>query len=215
MPQIRQKVTTFFLVRHGETPWTAERRYQGQSDTSLSSFGRNQAKALAKQIKKIKIDRIYTSALKRTQQTGKVIANSLKQSSLTDARLNEYHFGAWEGRKAKELMASKDPAFLSWCRGQWVNPPKGERLQAFKRRIRGVWKDLQKKHAGQNILLVSHGGPIKMLIFEALRMPFRSFWNLRIDTASISVLTCYPDFTQLGVLNDTSHLTKLNSRHNK
>lgn len=211
----RKNPTTFFLVRHGETAWTAERRYQGCSDTSLSPFGKLQARELSKRVKKMKIAKVYTSGLTRAKQTGQAIARMLGQNPVIDSRLNEFGFGKWEGKTAKELFQAKSPAFLKWCSGQWVNPPNGEKLTAFKRRVRGFLLSVLKKHKGKSILVVSHGGPIKMLVFEALKLPFRSFWNLRIDTASISVITCYPGFTQLTALNDIAHLNKLNSEHRK
>lgn len=207
-----KKTTTFFLVRHGETPWTAERRYQGLSDTSLSAVGLKQSRELAKRLKSLKIDRIYTSRLKRTKETALAVSKALKLKLTSDGRLNEFHFGAWEGRTAKEMLASREPAFLKWCSGKWVNPPQGESLKGFKSRVGGFFKETLERNRGKNLLLISHGGPIKMMIFEALNLSFRSFWNLRIDTASISVITCYSDFAQLTLLNDTGHLQTLKKK---
>lgn len=195
--------TQLLLIRHGETPWTRERRYQGTSNTSLTAAGIRQSKAIARKVRVFGIEVLYSSSLKRARQTAAVISRATRISSRVDARLNELFFGRWEGVRAEELFKRKDPVFLKWSRGRVVTPPGGEPIRDLRRRVSGFLKECLKKHRGKTVALVSHGGPIKIFIFEALGLPPRSLWSLQIDPASMSILTFYPHFTQLVSLNQT------------
>ena len=85
-----------FLIRHGETPWTRAQRYQGRSDIRLSAQGRKQARSIVRLLKREKPTQLYTSGLRRAQETAQIIAPSLKLSPRIDPRLNELDFGSRE-----------------------------------------------------------------------------------------------------------------------
>ncbi len=199
MPSSRP--THLILIRHGETPWTRERRYQGRSDTSLTAQGIRQSKKAAKKLRTFGIQVLYSSSLKRARQTAGVISKMTRLPLRIDPRLNELSFGRWEGVRAVDLLKRKDPVFLQWSRGRIVTPPGGESLRHLRLRVSKFLKECLRRHKGKTVALVSHGGPIKVFIFTALGLPLRSLWSLRIDPASMSVLTFCPHFTQLGRLN--------------
>lgn len=207
------KPTELILIRHGETPWTRQRRYQGRSNTSLSPHGLKQARCLGHYLSRYKADLLYVSSLTRALQTAALIQKRIKKKVHTDSRLNELFFGKWEGRSAAELIAAKDPVFRKWCEGRLVTPPGGESLKSLRARTSGFLKDCLRRHCGKTVAVVSHGGPIKTLLFEALKLPARSLWSLRIDPASVTVLNFYPHFTQLVSLNQTSHLSRERTDH--
>lgn len=196
--------TRLILIRHGETPWTRERRYQGHSDTRLSSRGKKQVRHLAKIVRRLGIHVLYTSSLQRARQTAAVISKVTRVRPRVDSRLGELFFGRWEGKSAAELNAGKDPVFRQWCLGRIVTPSGGESLTSLRARTSRFLKDCLRRHTGKTVAVVSHGGPIKTLLFEALKLPARSLWSLRIDPASMTVLDFYPHFTQLVSLNQTS-----------
>lgn len=195
--------TRLILIRHGETPWTRERRYQGRSDTFLSSHGKKQIRRLAKIIRTLNPRVLYTSTLQRSRQSAAILSKIIRAKPCVDSRLNELSFGRWEGRSAVELIAARDPVFLKWREGRIVTPPGGESLRSLRTRTSRFLKNCLRHHPGKTIAVVSHGGPIKTLLFEALKLPVRTLWSLRIDPASITVLDFYPNFTQLVTLNQT------------
>lgn len=206
MPQPQRKdPILLILVRHGETPWTMIRRFQGHTDTSLTPRGRGQARAVAKRLRALKPDLLYCSALRRARETAEAVGAVTKLKIRTDARLNELGFGRWEGKSADELFKSGDPVYRQWCRGRRVNPPGGETLECFEKRIASFLKDLRRSPA-KRVAVVAHGGSIKLLIYKLLKLPFRSLWSLRIAPASVSQVFVFPEFCQLASLNDTAHL---------
>lgn len=200
-----------FLIRHGETPWTREKRFQGSTNTSLNARGIRQAEAVAKTLKKYKVDTIYASPLNRARQTAEKIKKSVKRKIVYDRRLRELGFGKWEGKTSAELLGDLKSGYHAWCKGKPVTPPKGEKLTAFRKRVASFLKDLSKKHSkkpGQKIAVVTHGGPVKMILYEALRLPFRSLWSFRIETTSVTILGIGEHYAQVFCLNDTSHLPR-------
>ena len=198
--------STFLLVRHGETEWTKERRYQGHTDICLNKKGIQQAKAIARSFRESGIHFLYTSALRRARETGAWISETTGLQSRVDARLNEISFGQWEGKSGDELIKSGDKIYRRWCRGAGVSPPGGETRACFRHRVGQFMKEIFKRHRGQAVAIVAHGGTVKMLIFKALGIPLHSFGCLRVDPASISQLDVYPGLLQLTRLNDTGHL---------
>lgn len=196
--------TRLILVRHGETRWNLERRYQGQSNILLTASGRRQARQVAAFLKSVSIHAVYSSALDRAFETACILAKPHRAAPRKDARLNEIHFGKWEGRSARDLVQEKDPAFLKWASGKTVIPPEGESLAALQKRTQLFLKDILKKHTGQTIAVVSHSGTLRALMCRLFRLPLRSFWMLRVDPASISVFDFYGSFTQCMGLNQTA-----------
>lgn len=195
--------TRLILIRHGETPWTRERRYQGHSDTLLSSHGKKQLHRLNKIIRALDPQVLYASSLQRARQSAAILSKITRVKVRVDPRLNELFFGRWEGRSASELVAAKDPVFRKWREGKVVTPPGGESLKSLRARTSGFLKSCLRRHPSKTVAVVSHGGPIKTLLFEALKLPARTLWSLRIDPASVTVLDFYPHFTQFVSLNQT------------
>lgn len=197
--------TYLILVRHGETPWTHEKRLQGWTDTSLTTRGRGQARAAAKALKHFKPDVLYSSKLKRAVETGEILANTLKLKRHSDSRLNEYGFGPWEGRTVVSLVADNDPVYREWLKGTWTAPEGAEKLTVFRKRLKSLLNDVIKKHRGKKIVLVSHGAAIRMIFFSLIPFAKEDFWSFRVDPASISILGVHPKRVQIVRINDCSH----------
>lgn len=194
-------MTRLILIRHGETAWTRARRYQGDTDTRLSVKGKNDVKAVARVMGRARLDFLYSSALVRARESAAIVARAVRKKPLPDARLNEIGFGNWEGKTAKQLWRQKDAAFRRWCRGQWVSPTGGEKIADFGKRVSHSLQGILRRHRGKTVAVVAHGGTIKMMIMEALKLSYRSLWMMRVDPASISVLNFFPGFNQLALLN--------------
>ncbi|MBI2166887.1 MAG: histidine phosphatase family protein [Candidatus Omnitrophica bacterium] len=195
-----------FLIRHGETPWTRARRYQGRSDIPLNAKGRKQARAIARFLKREKPTRLYTSGLRRAQETAQIIAPSLKLKPQVDPCLNELDFGSWEGAHYPELSKNSSALFRRWREGKLRRPPGGESVDLLARRVRKFFRKITKRHPEETVVVVTHGGPIKMFLFDVLGARRASLWSFRVDPASVSLVQGNEALFQITWTNQTHHL---------
>lgn len=203
---MKSAATFLLLMRHGETAWTHKGYYQGHTDIPLNARGIAEARAAARKIKPWKPDVIYASPLARAKKTAQIISKACGKSVKIDSRLREISFGQWEGKTAEELIKVGDKSYFQWLQGKWVTPKGGEPLQPFRRRIQKMLKDILREHTGKKIFLATHGGPIKAILFELLKIPFHSFWMFRAQPGSLTLIQVGSHFSQLFFLNDISHL---------
>jgi broad specificity phosphatase PhoE len=159
--------TTILLVRHGETDWNRDRRIQGQSDPPLNDLGRDQARALARKLAGDEIEAVYASDLRRARETAEILAAELGLPVAVDPELRELDFGHWEGHTVEELEANFPEAFARWTQGGEVAWDGGETHTAMAERVRNAVRRLASAHAGGRILLVAHGGPVRVLLMDA------------------------------------------------
>lgn len=157
-------MTRLVLVRHGETDWNVEGRYQGQADPPLNAKGLAQAKKVAQELKEVGIDVIYSSPLKRAWQTAEIIARELGVPLYPEPRLMEIHQGDWQGRLRAEIAAKYPELFQRWLTDPWrVTPPGGESLQQVQARVYAAVDEILQRHRGQTVALVTHRIPIALL----------------------------------------------------
>lgn len=157
-------MTRLVLVRHGETDWNVEGRYQGQADPPLNAKGLAQAAQVAQELKGVGIDVIYSSPLKRAWQTAEIIARELGVPLYPEPRLMEIHQGDWQGRLRAEIAAKYPELFRRWLTEPWrVTPPGGESLQQVQRRVYEAVHEILRRHRGQTVALVTHRIPIALL----------------------------------------------------
>jgi len=181
-------MATLILIRHGQTLWTEQKKYQGHTDVRLSVKGRQRMNLLSKRLDKIGIDFLYTSPLKRARESCAILSRRIRLKPHMDSRLKEMDFGVWEGKSAKELIAAKEPAYLSWMKGKWRTPCGGESLGRFRRRIRNFLRECFKQHKDQKVGIVCHGGTIRIMALEVLGLPMESFFSLRVEPGSFLIL---------------------------
>lgn len=205
---MRESMTRLILIRHGETEWTRAHRYQGDTNTPLSTKGKNDVKAVARVMGRTRMDFLYSSALVRARESAAIIAPAVRKKPVPDSRLNEINFGNWEGKTAAQLWKQKDAAFRRWCRGQWISPTGGEKISDFRKRVSRSLYGILRRHRGKTVAVVAHGGTIKMIIMEALKLSSRSLWMMRVDPASISLLNFFSGFNQLALLNFVPAISK-------
>ena len=154
-------MTTLLLVRHGETDWNREGRWQGHSDTHLNETGREQARRVAAELDGV--DVIYSSDLARAHETAEIIAGDLGLPVRVDARLRERSFGAWEGLTAEQIEAGFREEHLRWLAREGAGPDDAEPFEAFGARVRSFLADVLDAHPDQTVLLVAHGGSIRVI----------------------------------------------------
>lgn len=194
------------LVRHGETDWNTERRYQGQFDVPLNSKGEWQAQQAARALTGEPIEQLISSDLLRARMTAEAIAAACDIPVTTDARLREKSFGSWEGLTVDQIKKQDGEAYARW-RANPVDhaPTGGETLAVTRRRVLSLWEGIKESDA-QTIVLVSHGGTLRILLSYLLYLPPESFWQIRLDNAGLSRLRVNHTEVTLDILNDVSHL---------
>lgn len=199
------------LARHGETPWNAEGRYQGQIDIPLSPVGEGQATALGQRLKDVRIDRAVASPLSRAQLTAKLALGDGRAEMLqTDADLQEIAHGEWEGLLASEIQ-DKDPArLLAWREEpDTVLMPGGESLrQVLDRSWRGLARAAEGLGDDDTLLIVAHDAVNRVLLCRILGLPIAKLWSFRQAPTTLNLLEG-PSVDQLEVvrLNDCAHHT--------
>jgi alpha-ribazole phosphatase len=209
-------MTKLILVRHGQTEWNVQRRYQGQTDIPLNDVGRQQATALALRLEGEDMAAIYASDLKRTRQTAQAIAERCGLLVHDEPRLREMCFGDWEGLTHAEIEARWPDEQAAWYADPTnVAPPGGETLAQVVTRVKAAANDIVREAQERTVALVAHGGTLRVLVCQAMGIEPPAFWRLRADPASISELHVYDQTAILARLNDTHHLPAKGSEKNK
>lgn len=176
-----------YLVRHGETQWTAERRIQGQSDSALTIKGEQQAMQVAERVRNLGITHVIASDLGRTRRTAEIIADACGCGVTLDARLRELDMGVLEQRHLDSLTEEEE----AWRR-QVVNGtpdgriPGGESMQELSERMHAGLEACLALPAGSRPLLVSHGIALGCLVSTILGLPAHAERRLRLRNCSIS-----------------------------
>ena len=182
-------MTSFLLVRHGQTDWNAARRYQGQSDIPLNQTGIDQAKSLAKKLTAEKFDAIYSSDLSRAYQTAVILADTLQLQVQQDRRLREICQGIWEGMSLDEVQekyaedfrrGAEDPAYS--------RAPGGESVAEVAARMSAAADEISRIYPGGRILIASHGLAVSALYCLAKNIPLNQVYDfIPENTVPLSV----------------------------
>lgn len=144
--------TRIILVRHGETDWNLERRWQGHADRPLNETGREQARELAHELAGREIAAIYSSDLMRAHETARILAGGLGLDVTAVPDLRERRFGSWEGLRDEDVEHRFPGAH---------GPPDGETREEMTTRVLDSLRRICATHPDDTVLVVSHGGPIR------------------------------------------------------
>ena len=203
-------VTRLYLVRHGETVANREYRYIGTRDDPLSPLGETQALQLAEVLSGLPIAAVYSSPLQRTYYTAIQIAARHSHEVQSVDALRECDFGTWEGMSRAEVLerSPEDSQRLrEWEHNTSVAPPDGESFEALQQRVIAAIERLAHAHPDQAIALVSHVGPIKVLLSAALGAPLSSAFRIFLDPATISVVDWRnAAYATVRLVNSHAHL---------
>jgi len=197
------------LVRHGETEWNVQRRYQGQSDVSLSELGHRQAIHIAERLAGQKIDALYASDLKRAMETARAIAERNNMEILPEPRLRELKFGILEGLTFEEAEDQYPEMISAWLEDFNNTPDGAETIDQFNVRIISFLDDLKQRHDGQIVLLVGHGGSLSEILRVILGLSPERRWYIEMENASLSEVLLAEDYVAIKRLNDTCHLSDI------
>jgi alpha-ribazole phosphatase len=195
------------LVRHGQTDWNLNHRFQGQSDVPLDAAGQEQARRIAARLAQVEMNAIYASDLSRAARTAEEIARPHGLNVILDSRFRELAFGAWEGLTYQEIQSIAPDLLDQWHTDPLhARAPEGETLTQLAARVASALDDLRARHNGQTVLLAVHGGTIQTLLCLALGVDVSRYWQFSVSSASLTELAFYPRGAIVNVLNDTSHL---------
>jgi broad specificity phosphatase PhoE len=220
----KQAGRRLWLVRHGCTVWNQQQRFCGRSDIPLSEEGRLQARWLANCLAAERISALYASDLLRARETAEIIAGASARTIQvqTLAAWRELDFGAWEGLTYGEI-AARFPEHLGFFRDpESCSPPGGETLAQLRQRALAALAQVLQASAESSdgdIVIVSHGGPLRVLINCVLGMPLARQWQLGLDPGSLSALELLPEqdpaapLGTLALLNMRSSLASMLSPH--
>jgi 2,3-bisphosphoglycerate-dependent phosphoglycerate mutase len=198
--------TTIVLVRHGQTDWNLQLRFQGHINTPLNAAGLVQASALAERLESWPIQAVYSSDLDRAAQTAAPLAQRLGLELVIDPRLRERSGGVFEGLTNEEMLARYAD---EWQELQLAGsaPPGGESNAQMTKRVLDSFNGIVSQHQGQMVAIVTHGGVIRIILLHLLGI--RQEHHRRIDVSGntgTSIVEIDEHGPRLLSLNDTRHL---------
>lgn len=207
-------ITELILIRHGETDWNRELRFQGHIDVPLNDMGHEQARRLGLRLAGEPVQYLVSSDLMRAQQTAAPAAQQLSMEIATSVALREQNFGVVEGMRADEIQSLHPRAWEDWLQFREDHAmPEGESPRQFHARIMDALGSIAATHAGQSVLVVTHGGVLDMVWRTARglglngprqsQIPNAGFNRVRIADATA------PERIEIVDWADTRHLADL------
>ena len=176
----------FWLVRHGQTDWNIQRRYQGHKDIPLNAAGREQAQVLAASLNGASFAAVYSSDLCRAVETAAILTRRHHMTIVTDTRLREIAMGDWEGRSLAEVSSERpgSDGGLAYTEVH-SRAPGGESLAEVAARARSFADEIAVKYPGQVVLIVSHGLTLAALRCLAVGLPLADARDIVPENCSI------------------------------
>ena len=211
-PRATGSALRLLLVRHGETALTADRRYSGRVDVPLTTDGVEQARAVAARVAALAPDvsTVVTSPLSRCVDTASAVSSAVGDAPVViDDDLIECDFGDWEGMTFAEVRSQFPAELDAWLASTAIPPPGGESFQVVALRARRAVQRLRDTYASQQIAVVSHVTPIKLILRDALAASDAFLHRLYLDAAGLSIVDTWPDGgVAVRSVNDTAHLAR-------
>ena len=204
-------MTELILIRHGETDWNRELRFQGQLDVPLNAIGLEQARRVAERLALQPLHALISSDLQRALQTAQALAQRAGHvAPLTEAGLREQHFGMVEGLRVSDIQAQHPQAWEQWVRfDEHYAFDGGECTRDFHARVLGALRTLAQRHAGQTLAVVTHGGVLDMVYRSALGLSLSGPRVSEIPNAGINRVRLQGEAIEILDWADTRHLADL------
>ncbi|HEY7850612.1 MAG TPA: histidine phosphatase family protein [Ktedonobacterales bacterium] len=199
------------VARHGLTQHNSESRFTGQTDAPLSPLGERQAAALAERLATSRFHAIVSSDLSRARATAERIAFRIGQPVILDPDLREIAMGVWEGRSVAEVRREWADLFerIETDPTGETAMPDGESWARFSARIRGALARWQARFPQGDVLWVTHGGVVSVLLLHALGLSYERRRQFSRGNTSLFEFDYRPTQVVIVRANDTSHLALL------
>jgi broad specificity phosphatase PhoE len=202
------------LVRHGETEWNRQKRFQGQIDVPLNNNGHAQARRASEFLAKVKIDKAFSSPMLRPKDTALEILSKHGNIKLElFDELKEISHGLWEGKFEHEIEAEFAGQLALWqAQPETVQMPEGENLQQVWDRVAIIWqKIVESVPDGETAIVVAHDAVNKAILCLLFDLTPEKFWIFKQGNGGVSVID-YPQGAAgravLQSCNITTHLSE-------
>ena len=199
--------TQLIAIRHGETEWNSEGRFQGQLNSVLSAEGLAQAEALGERLERERFDVLVSSDLGRTLQTASVIAMRSGHEIVIEPGLREQNIGIYQGLTPAEAV-TRHPG--EYARFKSYDPdfavPDGETTRQFYQRSVECFNRLAERYRGQTLTAITHGGVLAMLYRHAQAMSLEAPRDFSLHNASVNRFRHDGGKWELKVWGDIDHL---------
>ena len=203
-------MTDFIFIRHGETDWNRQQRFQGQIDIALNELGHTQAQRLGERLAGEPTDHLISSDLQRAQQTAAPLAAAWKTAPTLMPGLREQCFGVLEGLDVPTIKARHPDLWTQWLehRADFALPG-GESLRQFHTRVVDAVKALAEAHPGRRVTVVTHGGVLDMLWRTAHGLPLDGLRRCDIPNTGLNHLRWRQGTLDIVRWADANHLDGL------
>ena len=200
------KETEIILIRHGETEWNSQQRMQGHSNSDLSSVGQAQIQALGQWMKNVPFDLIYSSDSLRAKQTAEAITQFSGHELQFDQRLREKNLGVFEGLTSEEARERHPEVFrLFKTAGSKYVIDEGESTQQLHDRALEIVDEIRIKHPEERVLLVTHGGFIRVVMKHSLGLSLETPTRFLIRNTGVFRLV-WEDKWLVSQMGGVSHM---------
>ena len=201
-----------FLIRHGETNWNKEGRFQGQIDIPLNENGKDQARRTFEYLKKISFNKAFSSSMNRPYETAQIILQNNKNLKIEKIdSLVEISHGLWEGKLESEIREQWPLLLKNWHdKPEEVIMPEGESIKdVSERSIKAFNKICLSQKDSDLSLLVAHDAVNKTLICKILGIDYSNIWMIKQGNGGITIIDLFNDPSKppvISALNITTHL---------
>ena len=198
--------TRLLLIRHAQTEWNIQRRFQGHGDSPVTEEGQEQLQRLKSRLAGLEFDVVYSSDLRRTMETSKMLSGKQR---VEEPRLRERGVGILEGLNLEQIMAEHAEAFRAFRSGDKDHQIEGaESLQIALNRAWTFLEEMPEKHPGAELAAVSHAGLIRLICKQILGLALDAPNFFQIPNTSLTQLVFSPKDRSwsLECLADTTHL---------
>ena len=214
-------VSILYLIRHGETEGAEKKRYKGSIDVPLSENGIRQMEQVSTYIVKKGnscfnsispsllrggkgglLTAVYCSDLIRALKSAEIIAGPHDLKPVIVPALRERNFGLWEGMSFDGIREKFPEEFDAWAGNPLkFSPMGGERTLEVRERVMGALEEILKKHRGEQIAIVSHGGVIRIILCHFLGIPLENMFRIEQDYGALNIIESWNDYPVVKLMN--------------
>ena len=204
-------MTRIYLVRHGQTQWNVEKRFQGRGNSPLTKKGLDEIEFLKKKMKQVPLTAAYSSPRERAYQTASIIAEPHGIQVEKRESFGEIDLGRWEGKTLRAIKR-QDPGLYHafFYQPDKFAPEEGhESMEAVQNRSYAALREIADRHEGERVLVVSHAITLRLLLLILENRPISDLWKVA-EVKQTSVTEIAIDGNSIHILRkaDISHLSE-------
>lgn len=197
-----------YIVRHGQTEWNILERMQGSSDVPLNQTGKHQAENVARRLTPVSLQAAYASPLSRAYETAEAIVRGRDLAIQKESALIEVGFGEWEGKHFQEMDTVYAARFSAYMEDpENHEPPRGgDHMQERIVQMNAFLQRLKQQYThGENVLLVTHGFAIRILLSVIMEVPMKCMAPFFMGNTSVSIIRYENGKPRIELLGDCAH----------